>query len=484
MAQGVGSLNVSVVANTGKARSEIKAFRSSLQQLAPTASLAIAGLSSVAGGIAAITAGVIFARRGIGDSMRGIDELAKSAHTLDIMPEKLAGIRLAAEENGLANAKLDKSLIKMTRSTYDASRGLGEAAEAYKMLALDARELNGLAPDEQFKAIAQAISELSNEQDQLAATTLIFGSRAAPLVNLLRQGAEGMDEAQAAAERLGIAIDKLSAEKIEKANDAWGRASYAVRGMFNDLTIFLAPAFERLAVDTQRAIAEVRQIPEIFGLVSSATIVASEATERKARAARQAALAATEQAEAERKLAADLQKDFESELATLKRMRDVSILGEDVVQRREDIRKYGKDRARQLEFERAAVAGIAEQREIQLGVEAKLLEAQRQLAAESQQMARLKEQERKKEVRDEARKVRMLKLEIAAILANRGANNAALDARTSEGFSALRSNVSGGGVSNKILVEAQKQNGWLQKVADGVTEMIRKLNPVEVLSLP
>lgn len=176
-----------------------------------------------------------------------IDQLAKTADKLGIATDKLGALRFAAAETGVATNTLDMALQRMVRRVSEAAQGTGEAQGAIAELGLNAAMLARMSPDQQFKAIADAMSGVGNQSDRLRLAFKLFDSEGASLVNTLKMGSEGLNEYEEAAERLGYAVNRFDAAQIEKANDAFARIGLVIEGVQNKIAIGLAPIVEGLA---------------------------------------------------------------------------------------------------------------------------------------------------------------------------------------------------------------------------------------------
>lgn len=206
---------------------------------------------------------------------RSIDQLTKTADRLGIATERLSGLRFAAEQTGVSTETLDMALQRMTRRVAEAGQGTGEAVKAIKELGLSAQELAQLSPDEQFRRLAEAMQGVSNQGDRVRLAMKLFDSEGVSLVNTMKGGASAIDAFQEEADRLGITLDRVSAEKVVAANDAMNRVSAAARGAAQTFTVELAPIIDALATQFTDAAKEAGGMNEVIinGLDRVATVV-------------------------------------------------------------------------------------------------------------------------------------------------------------------------------------------------------------------
>ena len=218
--------------------------QSSLKSLATFAGGAAAGFTAVIG--AATAAGVALYAF-VKPAFEAIDANAKLADRLGITMEALSGLQHIANLSGVSTELLTASIQKMQINLSDAAMGIGSAKEAFAQLGINAAALMRIAPEDQFAAIADALAKIPNNADRLRILTDIFGRGAGPLLNVLMEGGDSIRAMADEAERLGLAVSRVDAAKIEAANDAWTRVDAAVMGLKNTLAIKLAPTVEAIA---------------------------------------------------------------------------------------------------------------------------------------------------------------------------------------------------------------------------------------------
>lgn len=178
-----------------------------------------------------------------------IDALAKTSDKLGIATEDLASLRYAAELTGVGTEKLDLGLQRMTRRIAEvALTGRGEAAPALETLGLRIEELAGLDPSAQFEKIAEAMGQVESQSARVALGFKLFDSEGVDLIRTLdKLEGEGFAAVRAEAEKLGLAVSRFDAARIEQANDAVRRLKFAAEGIGNVLAIEATPYVQALA---------------------------------------------------------------------------------------------------------------------------------------------------------------------------------------------------------------------------------------------
>lgn len=203
------------------------------------------------------------------------DALGKMSDRTGVATEQLAGLQHAAELAGSTPEKLAVGLKMMLKNLSDASRGTGEAVKAFDILQLSAEGLAKMSTVDAMAAIADAIAGLGSNADKTAVAMKIFGESGEGLLNLLDGGGSAIRGAADEAERLGLAISRFDAAKMEKANDAITRLKAAVGGGIRQLVAELAPAIESVANGITTAIRGVISLVKNWGreIASVAAII-------------------------------------------------------------------------------------------------------------------------------------------------------------------------------------------------------------------
>jgi hypothetical protein len=108
-------------------------------------------------------------------------------------------------------------------------------------------DLQGLAPDEQFARIAEALDGINDPAEKTALAMEVFGRSGRDAINMLTDYRAKVADAEAFQRRFGITVSQTTAEGIERANDAMGRLGQVFVGVGNQLAGFVAPAIEATA---------------------------------------------------------------------------------------------------------------------------------------------------------------------------------------------------------------------------------------------
>lgn len=175
------------------------------------------------------------------NAFKVIDATAKLSDAIGISIRDLEGLKLAADIAGASQEILIKALEKLPKVLGDASIGIGTAKDALKILNLGLSDLIGKDPAEQFKIIAESIKKLGTVEQKAAAAAALFGRAGIKLLNTLNLGRVGIEKMIDKNEKLGNSFSRISAAKIEEANDALTFLGRLLSGVGKTLSIKLAP---------------------------------------------------------------------------------------------------------------------------------------------------------------------------------------------------------------------------------------------------
>jgi hypothetical protein len=202
------------------------------------------GQRAVLAGTAAAAALALVTKR----SFENIDALAKASDALAIHTEQLAGLRHGADLAGVGSDELDAALQRQRKTLYDATTGLASATDALDALGLESQELMRLNTYEQFLRIADSLSEVENATERAALAQKVFGRGVSlEFIAMMSEGSSAMAGFAEEADRLGLAVSRLDAAKVEAANDAMSRVRSRIAGLGNVIAVELSPIIEGMA---------------------------------------------------------------------------------------------------------------------------------------------------------------------------------------------------------------------------------------------
>jgi uncharacterized phage infection (PIP) family protein YhgE len=214
--------------------------------------LLVDGFTALAGAFTSAASEVLTLAGNVSSSLDSLNDL--SART-GIGVESLQGYALAAQMAGVDTEAFGSAVQKLAVNIGKATPG-DALDKSLRQINLSVAELRALAPEAQFAAIGEAISQLPTAADRAAAAVEIFGKQGAALAPLFREGAASIDELRARAERLGIIVSETQINNVSDMNDAFDLVSATVNGIIGQVVGNLAPAVTDVANEFLRFVEE------------------------------------------------------------------------------------------------------------------------------------------------------------------------------------------------------------------------------------
>lgn len=242
-----------------------------------------------AGKVVAVAAGLITAAT-VGlvalstAAIANADAIGKQADKIGIGVESLQELRYVSELAGVAQNTLDMSMQRFSRRVGEARQGMGEllpVLQQYGIALIDAdgrtRSLEDVLAD-----YADAVAGAKDGSEQLRLAFKGFDSEGAALVNLLRQGSEGMERLRQEARNTGVILSESMVRQAEATNDSLTRMKRIVSVNFQKLLVSLAPTIENLAVAFSRAGPFISRVADaIAKFVGGVELLSLEGLERE-----------------------------------------------------------------------------------------------------------------------------------------------------------------------------------------------------------
>jgi hypothetical protein len=201
-------------------------------------------------GAAAAGAAFLVARVGVAQfrkEFEKLDTLGKLSDSLQVSPDFLRGLDLAATQTGSSFATAQKALSRFVRSIGEAKSGTGEGIQALEILGVKLEDIESLNTEDQFLKIAESIKSIEDPSLKAAAAAKLFGRSGQDLINLFDQGEEGIKSFIAQQKELGGGISRDDIRQVEAANDAVDKMGRAWEGIIQQLSIALAPVITKIA---------------------------------------------------------------------------------------------------------------------------------------------------------------------------------------------------------------------------------------------
>jgi hypothetical protein len=153
------------------------------------------------------------------------DQLAKMSGRTGISVEALSELGYAAEQSGADMSTFEGGVRRMQKFLQSAAEGSTAANGTLAQLGVRFSDLAGMAPDQQFEALAQALSQVANPTTKAALAMELFGKSGTTLLPLMQDGAKGIQDLRNQARDLGLVISTEDAKAAEvfgdRLSDLW-----------------------------------------------------------------------------------------------------------------------------------------------------------------------------------------------------------------------------------------------------------------------
>lgn len=266
MASTIGKVRAVFTASTSGLTAGVNAASGSMKKLqADVASLrsGMGSLVAIQGTqlFASVVSGAASAARSMAGLVVSTSEVVSSqndlAGRLGLTYGELAGLSYAGSLVGVSMEQIGGAMTRAQVAFANAANGSKTAQAAFARLGLSVAELNGMSAEQQFEAIAQAISQLPTEAERAAAAVQIFGRAGAQLLPLFAGGAAGIQQAREEAERFGLTLTNAQSGNIDAMGDSFDKAKAAITGVIQQVVAYLAPAIENVTTQFTNLIGSV-----------------------------------------------------------------------------------------------------------------------------------------------------------------------------------------------------------------------------------
>lgn len=223
-----------------QASKKVKAFGTGLMSI---------GGSLMAGGMA-IAAPIAAAVKEFSDFGSALNDM--SART-GVSVESLGELGYAAQLAGADLDTLESGIRKMQKNLGKAGEVSKDAAASLAEIGLNAEELQAMAPEEQFQAIADGISGIEDSTKKSAIAMALFGKSGTMLLPML----DGLAETREEARRLGLVLSTADASAADKLSDTLDTLWASIKGVGMQIGAALAPSITDLAAGITENVAKV-----------------------------------------------------------------------------------------------------------------------------------------------------------------------------------------------------------------------------------
>ncbi len=186
--------------------------------------------------------------------------LAITAKLVGLTADQLAQFRFAAKQSGVSVEEFDSGLEKLNKSLGEMKAGGGKLKSLLeKVSPVLLRQIQSAKSNvEAFDLLANAMVKVTDPTKRAALATAAFGRGGQPLINMLAQGAEGIDALRKEYEQLAGSQD-AAAESALELHHAQGRIAAMFDGIEASIITAIAPALLKLADQFKSFLVEHRE---------------------------------------------------------------------------------------------------------------------------------------------------------------------------------------------------------------------------------
>jgi hypothetical protein len=198
-----------------------------------------AGAVAAAGGVAAMTT----------KAAQSADEINTLAKQTGLSTEEIQKFQFASEQIDVSFDTLAGSKAKLIKNMATASKGTGDAAEAFKKLGISVTDSNGALRNNQdvFNEAINALGKIENGTQRDAYAMQIFGKSAQDLNPLILGGADALKEYGDQAEASGLILSQDALDNLNSYADAMDTFKATLSGSGNLFaTVFAGPMADGL----------------------------------------------------------------------------------------------------------------------------------------------------------------------------------------------------------------------------------------------
>ena len=149
------------------------------------------------------------------------DHLNKLSQKIGISVEALSTLRFAAQLSDVSLETLQKGIKGLSQNITEANTGIGDGAQMFDALGISVKNADGSMKSTEA-VLLQVADVFANLEDGAVKTALavkLFGKSGMDMIPFLNQGAAGITQLTAEAERLGLKLTTETARSAEAFND-------------------------------------------------------------------------------------------------------------------------------------------------------------------------------------------------------------------------------------------------------------------------
>jgi hypothetical protein len=206
------------------------------------------------------------------------DKFSKLNDRLNLSTEFFSKMSVASESAGTSFDSTVSAIQAFQVQVGEASKGAGTANETLTELGISIYKANGELKNAEdlLPEVADGLAGMSNATLRTESAQKLFGEGGLQMLQILKDGSEGLEEYSKQAERVGKVVGLQAARNAAKFTDALGQAKDVLQGLKNTIgeevmpyITGLANRFSEFVIKNRAQIIEFgEKIISIFGLIA------------------------------------------------------------------------------------------------------------------------------------------------------------------------------------------------------------------------
>lgn len=191
-------------------------------------------------GLAAVTVGVKL----VSSFVSANADIARMSDTLGVSTDTLQELQFAAGQTGTSLETISDASRTFSERILEVKQGSADAKEQFDFLGLSAEQLGGLDTEDQLLALADSLSEVENQSEQVAIAQALLGDSGSELLKLFEDGASGIARYAAEAHAAGAVLDEDLVGSAERTDQAVQLVKTTLGAVSNEIISDLLPSIE------------------------------------------------------------------------------------------------------------------------------------------------------------------------------------------------------------------------------------------------
>lgn len=231
-----GGVFVEFMGKDGKLQETVKRVGQTLRNVG--SAIAISGVK-IAGAGSAVLAPMAAA---VGVFVSAGSAIDDASQRTGIAAEQLSTLAYAAKQSDTDMQSLVRGVNKLQQKLTDAVGGNEAARKSFSDLGVSVESLASMSPDEQFRTMAEAISQIQDPAERTSAAMDVFGKAGVELLPMLASGKAGLKDMEDRARELGLQMSGESVQNAAKLGDNFDDLTEQGKMMAYEVGASLAPA--------------------------------------------------------------------------------------------------------------------------------------------------------------------------------------------------------------------------------------------------